>query len=57
MRNDVRHGAFHRAVLQRADPADPAHPDDRTKFVCDLCTETPTPTDNGTTYTFKIARA
>ena len=25
-----------------------------TKFVCDLCTEMPTPTDNGTTYTFKI---
>ncbi len=25
-----------------------------TDFVCDLCTEMPTPTDNGTTYTFKI---
>ena len=25
-----------------------------TDFVCDLCTEVPNPTDNGTTYTFKI---
>src|SRR6202049_4435829 len=25
-----------------------------TDFVCDLCTEMPKPTDNGTTYTFKI---
>jgi peptide/nickel transport system substrate-binding protein len=25
-----------------------------TDFVCDLCTEMPQPTDNGTTYTFKI---
>ena len=25
-----------------------------TDFVCDLCTEVPSPTDNGTTYTFKI---
>ena len=25
-----------------------------TDFVCDLCTEMPTPTDNATTYTFKI---
>jgi peptide/nickel transport system substrate-binding protein len=33
---------------------DPEHPEDTTKFVCDLCTEMPTPTDNGTTYTFKI---
>ncbi len=33
---------------------DPDHPEDVTKFVCDLCTEMPTPTDNGTTYTFKI---
>jgi peptide/nickel transport system substrate-binding protein len=33
---------------------DPEHPEDVTKFVCDLCTEMPTPTDNGTTYTFKI---
>ncbi len=33
---------------------DPEHPEDVTKFVCDLCTEIPKPTDNGTTYTFKI---
>ena len=33
---------------------DPEHPEDVTKFVCDLCTEMPKPTDNGTTYTFKI---
>src|SRR3974390_832827 len=39
------------SVLIRVDPE---HPEDVTKFVCDLCTEMPTPTDNGTTYTFKI---
>src|SRR5690348_3323358 len=39
------------SVLIRLDPNDPA---DVTKFVCDLCTEMPTPTDNGLTYTFKI---
>ncbi|HLY89103.1 MAG TPA: ABC transporter substrate-binding protein, partial [Acetobacteraceae bacterium] len=33
---------------------DPAHPEDVTKFVCDLCTELPTATDNGTSYAFKI---
>ena len=33
---------------------DPEHPEDVTKFVCDLCTEMPQPTDSGTTYTFKI---
>ena len=33
---------------------DPEHPEDVTKFVCDLCTEIPKPTDNGTTYAFKI---
>ena len=33
---------------------DSEHPEDVTKFVCDLCTEMPTPTENGTTYTFKI---
>src|SRR6201994_1860884 len=33
---------------------DPEHPEDVAKFVCDLCTEMPTPTDNGTVYTFKI---
>ena len=25
---------------------DPEHPEDTTKFVCDLCTELPTPTDD-----------
>src|ERR1700676_4035198 len=38
------------SVLIRANPLDPASPD----MVCDLCTEMPTPTDEGTTYTFKI---
>ncbi|HEX3954396.1 MAG TPA: ABC transporter substrate-binding protein [Stellaceae bacterium] len=38
------------SVLIRANPMDPASPD----MVCDLCTEMPTPTDNNTTYTFKI---
>ena len=33
---------------------DPEHPEDVTKFVCDLCTGMPTPTDDGKTYTFKI---
>ena len=28
---------------------DPEHPEDVTRFVCDLCTEVPQPTDNGTT--------
>jgi peptide/nickel transport system substrate-binding protein len=39
------------SVLMRVDPANPA---DTTDFVCDLCLAVPTPTDNGTTYTFKI---
>src|SRR6202795_1972973 len=39
------------SVLIRADPLDPGKPGD---FVCDLCTEMPTPTDDGKTYTFKI---
>ena len=39
------------SVLVRLDPNDPA---DTTKFVCDLCTEVPKPTDDGKTYTFKI---
>jgi len=39
------------SVLIRADPENPA---DITRFVCDLCTEIPQPTDGGTTYTFKI---
>jgi peptide/nickel transport system substrate-binding protein len=38
------------STLIRANPTDPASPD----MVCDLCTEMPQPTDNGTTYTFKI---
>src|SRR5690242_6472831 len=33
---------------------DPENPQDVTKFVCDLCTEMPKPTDDGKTYTFKI---
>jgi peptide/nickel transport system substrate-binding protein len=32
------------------------NPSSTTDFTCDLCTEMPTPTDNGLTYTFKIRR-
>src|SRR5216110_3237366 len=32
----------------------PKNPGSTTDIVCDLCTEMPTPTDAGTTYTFKI---
>ena len=32
----------------------PDNPSSTTDFVCDLCTEMPTPTDDGKTYTFKI---
>src|SRR5205823_9103743 len=32
----------------------PDNPGSTTDIVCDLCTEMPTPTDAGTTYTFKI---
>lgn len=39
------------SVLIRVPPNDPAS---TTEFVCDLCTEMPTPTDGGKTYTFKI---
>ena len=39
------------SVLIRVDPDNPAS---TTDFVCDLCTAMPKPTDNGTTYTFKI---
>lgn len=39
------------SVLIRLDPSNPS---DTTHFFCDLCTEMPTPTDNGKTYTFKI---
>jgi peptide/nickel transport system substrate-binding protein len=38
------------SVLIRANPMDPGSP----VMVCDLCTEMPTPTENGTVYTFKI---
>ena len=39
------------SVLIRVDPDNPAS---LTKFVCDLCTEMPKPTDNAKTFTFKI---
>ena len=39
------------SVLIRVNPENPAS---TTDFVCDLCTEMPTPTDGGKTYTFKI---
>src|SRR3984885_162588 len=39
------------SVLMRVSPENPA---DTTQFVCDLCTSIPAPTDDGTTYTFKI---
>jgi peptide/nickel transport system substrate-binding protein len=39
------------SVLIRLNPDDPS---DTTHFFCDLCTEVPTPTDGGKTYTFKI---
>src|SRR6185503_2940583 len=39
------------SVLIRADPNDPSVTG---PLVCDLCTEMPTPTDGGKTYTFKI---
>src|ERR1700758_4002569 len=32
----------------------PMNPGSTTDIVCDLCTETPKPTDGGKTYTFKI---
>src|SRR6266446_9663109 len=32
----------------------PDNPGSTTDIVCDLCAEMPTPTDAGTTYTFKI---
>jgi len=32
----------------------PQNPSSTTDFVCDLCTEVPTPTDGGKTWTFKI---
>jgi peptide/nickel transport system substrate-binding protein len=39
------------SVLVRVNPENPSS---TTDFVCDLCTEMPTPTDGGKTYTFKI---
>ena len=39
------------SVLIRLDPSNPS---DVTHFFCDLCTDMPTPTDGGKTYTFKI---
>src|SRR5260370_34444338 len=39
------------SVLIRVDPQNPSS---TTDFVCDLCTQMPTPTDDGKTYTFKI---
>jgi peptide/nickel transport system substrate-binding protein len=39
------------SVLIRLNPDNPS---DTTHFFCDLCTEMPTPTDEGKTYTFKI---
>jgi len=39
------------SVLIRINPENPAS---TTDFVCDLCTEMPTPTDDGKTYTYKI---
>ena len=39
------------SVLLRVNPENPASPTD---FVCDVCTEIPTPTDGGKTWTFTI---
>jgi peptide/nickel transport system substrate-binding protein len=39
------------SVLMRVNPENPS---DTTSFTCDLCTEIPTPTDGGKTFTFKI---
>jgi peptide/nickel transport system substrate-binding protein len=39
------------SVLIRVNPQDPGS---TTDFVCDLCTEMPTPTEDGKTYSFKI---
>src|SRR5712691_2987732 len=39
------------SVLIRINPMNPGS---STDFVCDLCTEMPTPSDGGLTYTFKI---
>src|SRR5215470_8042032 len=47
----VYSGAPFYSVLIRVDPNNPSS---TTDFVCDLCTEMPTPTEDGKTYTFKI---
>jgi len=39
------------SVLIRVDPQNPSS---TTEFVCDLCTQLPTPTDDGRSYTFQI---
>src|ERR1051326_5757874 len=39
------------SVLSRINPDNPSS---TTDFVCDLCSEMPTPTEGGKTYTFKI---
>jgi peptide/nickel transport system substrate-binding protein len=39
------------SVLIRVDPDNPSS---TTDFVCDLCTQMPTPSDEDTTYTFKL---
>ncbi len=46
----IHSAAPYYSVLIRANPMDPASP----VMVCDLCTQMPTPTDGGRTYTFKI---
>ena len=41
------------SVLIRVDPDNPAT---LTSYVCDLCTDMPSATDDGTSYTFKIRK-
>src|SRR5260370_27507470 len=53
---EVTYATIHSAspfysVLIRINPQNPGS---TTDFVCDLCTEMPTPTDDGKTYTFQI---
>src|SRR5262249_29518681 len=43
-------GPFYSLMIR----VDPTNPSSTTDFVCDLCTAMPRPTDDGTTYTFKI---
>ena len=42
------------SVLVRADPANPA---DTTRFVCDVCTEIPAPTDDGRSVVIEPSRS